>query len=363
MRVLTIKIRMYRIERVIVMDLSDRKRKILQAIIDEYIGTAEPVGSRAISKKENLGLSSATIRNEMADLEEMGYLIQPHTSAGRVPSDEGYRFYVNSLMQSYKIGMEAVAQLQNVLEARVSQLEKLIRYAGAIASNLTEYTTVVTAPKENNFEIKKIDLVMIASRTVMLIVVTRKVRSQAMNIDIDEATCAKLSEILNQNLAGLRAGDITFEKIDDMQKEIEQKLSLKPKVLIDILHFVYDTITEDNETEIYVNNAKSILRYPEYSNVEKAERILSFLEDKENLKKLVEADGGSGIEAKIGKENDFEILQDCSLVSMNYSLGDDAAGKIAVIGPKRMNYAKVFASLDLISNEIDKILGYYMNGN
>ena len=162
------------------MDLSDRKKKILQAIIDEYIGTAEPVGSRAISKKENLGLSSATIRNEMADLEEMGYLIQPHTSAGRIPSDEGYRFYVNSLMQDYKIGMDAVAQLQNMLESRVSLLDKLIRYAGAIAANLTEYTTVISAPKDDDSEIKKIDVVAVESHTVMLIIVTRRVRSASV---------------------------------------------------------------------------------------------------------------------------------------------------------------------------------------
>ena len=327
------------------MDLNDRKRKILQAIIDEYIGTAEPVGSRSISKKENLGLSSATIRNEMADLEEMGYLIQPHTSAGRIPSDEGYRFYVNSLMRKYKIGMEAVAQLQSILETRVSQLEKLIRYAGAIASNLTEYTTVVTAPKEQEFEINKIDLVPIASQTVMLIVVTRTVRNN----------------ILNEHLAGLKAGEITFDKIQDIQKDIENRLSLHPKVLIDIMHFVYETITDSGETEIYVNNAKSILKYPEYNDVEKAEKIFTFLDDKENLKKLVASSDSDGIEAKIGKENDFEILQDCSLVTINYSLGNKKAGKIGVIGPKRMNYSKVFASLDLISNEIDKILNEYIS--
>lgn len=344
------------------MDLSDRKRKILQAIIDEYIGTAEPVGSRAISKKENLGLSSATIRNEMADLEEMGYLIQPHTSAGRVPSDEGYRFYVNSLMQKYQLGMEAVAQLQGIMEMRVRQLEKIIRYAGAIASSLTDYTTVISAPKESNSEINKIDLVLISARTVMLIVVTQTVRSQVMNIDIDGASCAALAQILNKNLTGLCASDITFEKINEIQREIEQTLSLEAKVLIDIMHFVYDTITLDSETEIYVNNAKSILKYPEYSNVEKAQEIFTFLEDKEKLKELIESGSGDGIEAKIGKENDFEIMKDCSLVSMNYSVGDKAGGKIAVIGPKRMNYSKVFASLDLISNEIDKILSYYMNG-
>lgn len=343
------------------MDLSDRKRQILQAIIDEYIGTAEPVGSRAISKKETLGLSSATIRNEMADLEEMGYLIQPHTSAGRIPSDEGYRFYVNSLMQRYQIGMEAVEQLKGMLETRVSQLEKVIRYAGAIASNLTDYTTVVTSPKAQDFEIRKIDLVPIANQTVMLIVVTHTVRSQAMNIDVNDEMCNALTQILNDSLAGMKASEITFENIQSIQKEIESRLSLSPKILIDIMHFVYETITDGGETEIYVNNAKSILKYPEYSNVEKASQIFSFLEDKENLKKLIDSSDGDGIKAKIGKENDFEILQDCSLVTINYSLGNKATGKIGVIGPKRMNYSKVFASLDLISNEIDKILNEYIS--
>lgn len=345
------------------MDLSDRKRKILQAIIDEYIGTAEPVGSRAISKKENLGLSSATIRNEMADLEEMGYLIQPHTSAGRIPSDEGYRLYVNSLMQKYQLGMEAIAQLQSVLETRVSQLEKVIKYAGTIASTLTDYTTVAAAPKAGSFEIKKIDLVPIAAQTVVLIVVTQTVRNQVMNINIDSESCTALAKILNKNLAGLTADEITLDKLHNIQNESENALKLSTKVLVDIMHFVYDTITGEEETEIYVNNAKSILKYPEYSDVEKAERIFTFLEDKENLKMLVASNDSEGVQAKIGKENDFEILQDCSLVSINYSLGDKNAGKLAVIGPKRMNYAKVFASLDLISNEIDKILNYYMNGD
>ena len=147
----------------------------------------------------------------------------------------------------------------------------------------------------------------------------------------------------------------------DIQKDIENRLSLHPKVLIDIMHFVYETITDSGETEIYVNNAKSILKYPEYNDVEKAEKIFTFLDDKENLKKLVASSDADGIEAKIGKENDFEILQDCSLVTINYSLGNKKAGKIGVIGPKRMNYSKVFASLDLISNEIDKILNEYIS--
>ena len=343
------------------LELNDRKKKILQAIIDEYIGTAEPVGSRAISKKEDLKLSSATIRNEMADLEEMGYLIQPHTSAGRIPSDEGYRFYVNSLMQNYKIGMEQIAQLQNLLEARVSQLEKLIRYTGAIASNLTEYTTIISAPKDEDSKINKIDLVPVEPHTVMMIVVTKRVRSGTVNANLNREACERLSQIINKKLHGKKTADITKDDIEEIR--VNAQNLIKENTLKNILDYLYDTIKADTDTEIYVTNANSILSYPEFSDVNKAKNMLSFLDDKEKLRKLTEADTGEGIEAKIGKENDFEILQDSSLVSMNYTLPSGAAGKLTVIGPKRMNYSKVFASLDLISNEIEKILNYYMNGS
>ena len=333
------------------MDLNERKRKILQAIIDEYIGTAEPVGSRAISKKQNLGLSSATIRNEMADLEEMGYITQPHTSSGRVPSDAGYRFYVNQLMQRYQLGMEEIARLQNELEEKVNQLEKIIRRAGLITSALTDYTTVVTAPSQSDEKINKIDLVSI------------RVRNQIMTADIDAQTCIKLAEILNRNLCGLSGDEITFEKIKALEEEIRVRLDIHTKVLINIMNFVYETITAPEDTEIYVNNTKSILKYPEYRDVDKAREMMNFLEDKENLKRLIGSSNEDGISAKIGTENNLEVLNDCSLVTVNYSLGEKVVGKLGVIGPKRMNYAKVFASLDLISNEIDRLLEYYINGD
>lgn len=345
------------------MDLNERKRKILQAIIDEYIGTAEPVGSRAISKKQNLGLSSATIRNEMADLEEMGYITQPHTSSGRVPSDAGYRFYVNQLMQRYQLGMEEIARLQNELEEKVNQLEKIIRRAGLITSALTDYTTVVTAPSQSDEKINKIDLVSIGARKVMLIVVTHRVRNQIMTADIDAQTCIKLAEILNRNLCGLSGDEITFEKIKALEEEIRVRLDIHTKVLINIMNFVYETITAPEDTEIYVNNTKSILKYPEYRDVDKAREMMNFLEDKENLKRLIGSSNEDGISAKIGTENNLEVLNDCSLVTVNYSLGEKVVGKLGVIGPKRMNYAKVFASLDLISNEIDRLLEYYINGD
>lgn len=346
------------------MDLSERKRKILQAIIDEYIGTAEPVGSRAISKKRELGLSSATIRNEMADLEEMGYLIQPYTSAGRVPSDAGYRFYVNQLMERYQIGMEAIARLQEELRIKVNKLDNAIKKAGMLASALTNYTTFITSPSGGSSVINKIDLVPIGAGAVMLIVVTANVNSRVMNAELDSDTCARIADIFNSKLRGLSADSITFDTVKELETEIGKELPLHPKVLISIMNFVYETISETEDAEIYIQNAKSILRYPEYADVMKAQKMFELFENKEGLKKLIGAsDVQDGVRASIGMENGSEILKDCSLVTVNYSMGGRSAGKIGVIGPKRMNYAKVFASLDLISGEIDKLMNYYLKGD
>ncbi|MDD6483369.1 MAG: heat-inducible transcriptional repressor HrcA [Clostridiales bacterium] len=343
------------------MDLSERKRKILQAIIEEYITTAEPVGSRVISRKEQLGLSSATIRNEMADLEEMGYLIQPHTSAGRVPSDEGYRFYVNSLMQRYKLGVEAVVELQKAMEERVSQLEKTIRKAGALTSMLTEYASFVTTPKPLS-KIRKLELIPMEHSQVMLIVVTHTAKSCILRTDLNPQECLELTRLLNDQLAGLTAEEISREKVMQIQKAVLEVMPIEPQALVDIISFVYDTISAMDSADIYLNNAKLILKYPEYSDVSKAREIFEFLEDKENLKKLAASGAGSGVNAKIGKENGLEILKDCSLVTVDYSVNNRTMGRLGVIGPKRMNYSKVFASLDLISSEIDKILKFYITG-
>lgn len=340
------------------MDLNDRKKRILQAVIDEYIGTAEPVGSRAISKNESLNLSSATIRNEMADLEEMGYLIQPHTSAGRVPSDEGYRFYVNSLMRQYRMGMEAIAELQKAFQLKITRLDQIVRYAGSIASTLTDYTTVVTTPDINTSKLRKIDLVHISSGKTMLIIVTETVQSQIMNINLSESECSLIALALNKRLSGLDLDEITLERVLDVKKELIN--TIDDEMLSRVIQFVYETINARLDSEIYVSNIQSILKYPEYKDVAKAGEMFSYLEDRDRLKRLILTDTSEGINAKIGSEIEDEILKDCSLVTVNYSLGDKKGGKIGVIGPKRMNYSKVFASLDVISGEIDKILKYYI---
>ena len=340
------------------MELNERKKQILQAVIDEYISSAEPVGSRAVSKKNELGLSSATIRNEMADLEEMGYLIQPHTSAGRIPSDAGYRFYVNSLMRRYQLGLEAIERLQAELAGRISRLDRAVKRAGFLAAMLTDYTTVISAPTSASAELKKIDLVPISDSAVMLVIVTDTVRSRVISANVGHDDCERLAAILNGKLKNKTADDISYDTIQAIENEIRQSIDVEPKLVINVLNFVYESIAEGDEGEIYIANAKSILQYPEYRDPDKARDMLSFLEDKQKLRQLIAATDGDEVMAKIGNENGSEILKDSSIVTVNYSLDGKAVGKVGVIGPKRMDYAKVFASLDLISHEINKLVGY-----
>lgn len=344
------------------MELNDRKRRILQAVIDEYIGTAEPVGSRAVSKVKNLGLSSATIRNEMADLEDMGYLVQPHTSAGRIPSDAGYRFYVNSLMSRYRLGMEAIENLHLELERRVNQLDKMIKKAGAVTAALTDYTTFVTSPNQDAAKIKKLDVVDLGDNRSLLILITSDgiVRNRMLNLSLGAEDSARLGYILSKKLSGLSNDEIDFEKIKEIESMVSSNMTISPKVLVNILNFVYDAIGDLSNQEIYIDNAQSILRFPEYKDVDKAREIFGFLENKDNLKKLVSSkQDDKDIHVTIGDENIPDELKDCSLVTVNYLLDNKSVGKIGVIGPKRMDYAKVFASLDLISTHIDKILNMY----
>ena len=342
-------------------DLSERKRRILQAVVEEYIATAEPVGSRAISKRQELGLSSATIRNEMADLEDMGYLMQPHTSAGRIPSDLGYRFYVNRLMQKYRIGMEVIEGLQQQLQSRITRLDRVIRTAGLAASLLTEYTTFITAPASEDAVINKTDIVPVGEGKAMLLIVTEKVRSRLVSIPLDAEQCAALAAALQEAFCGRTIADITEDAV-----RLAAPPGIDAAVIDRIAAVLCETAHESDGSEIFVQNTKSILSYPEYSNVGKAKEMLEFLENKEELKKLlIEADSTGGednsVRARIGAENSSEILNNCSLVTVNYTVDGRVAGKIGVIGPKRMNYAKVFASLDLISHEIENLMDQFEN--
>lgn len=339
-------------------DLNERKSKILQTIIDEYISTAEPVGSRAISKKNELGLSSATIRNEMADLEEMGYLIQPHTSSGRVPSDSGYRFYVNTLMTRYQNSVENMERLQFDFEKRVTQLEMLVNKMRTALSAVTDYTTFITTPDFKRSVIKKIDLLSLSPGTILVILITDDgvVKNRIISADIGEYELDDLRNKVNEEFAGIAANEITHQKIASFQEKT--KTSMNPKSFIEILGFIYETIEMLDEQEVYIDNAKSILQYPEYNDLDKARRMFGFLEDPKNLKSVMNTGDNEnhGVSVTIGSENDAEELKDCSLITVNYSVGGKAAGKIGIVGPKRMNYDQVIRSLESVSEHIDKIL-------
>ncbi|MBQ7794323.1 MAG: heat-inducible transcription repressor HrcA [Clostridia bacterium] len=347
------------------MDLSDRKQKILQAIIDEYIGTAEPVGSRAISKRNELGLSSATIRNEMADLEDMGYLVKPHTSAGRIPSDIGYRFYVNSLMQRYQISVEAVERLKEELFNRVNQLDVLIKKAGVMASVLTEYTTVFTAPSLGRSVIRKLDIISMSGANSLLLLVTKAglVKNKMIDAAVDDYEAAELTAAINRVLSGKTCDEITESDFEEICELALRETDIDERKISLVIGYVAEWIRTLGESEVFVNNSRAILQYPEFSNVGKAREMLDFLEDKDNLIKIMESGHNTeGVGIKIGAENDFKELENTSLVTVDYKIGDRTLGQIAVIGPKRMNYAKVIASLDLISTQIDSILKQFTEG-
>lgn len=337
------------------MDLSERKRKILEAIIEDYISSAEPVGSRTISKHTDMGLSSATIRNEMSDLEDIGYLISPHTSAGRIPTDAGYRFYVNELMEQYKMAQQDVVTLRRFFTAGILQLDKLIRQAGSVVSNLTNYTTIAVTPELKESYIKRFELVPVDRDTALLVLITSEgiVRNQLINVSEDALSLRNLSVVLNEKLTGLTLEEINLVRIN----EIQQILGANATVLMPILNFIHQAISELDGSEVYVANTQNILNHPEYYDLSKAKEILSLLEDKESLKHAVDqADSGDGISIVIGSENKMDEMKGTSIVTAKYMSNGKMLGKLGIVGPTRMNYAKVIASLDYIRKNMDTII-------
>ena len=248
-----------------------------------------------------------------------------------------------------------IEQLHMALEQKVNQLDTIIKKASYITSTLTDYTAFITTPDLKTNSIKKCELVSISGGCSLFIIVTQSgiVRNKMLNLSLDDKMATTLGEIINKNLSGLCTTDITFERIQSMQSELSKRVKLEPRVLINILNFIYEAIGELDDTEIYIDNTKSILKY---NDIEKAQKMFTFLEDKKNLRQLIEGNYDKKVNIKIGSENEAEELKDCSLVTVNYSLNDKTVGKLGVIGPKRMDYAKVVASLDCISNHIDKIL-------
>ncbi len=344
------------------MFLDDRKRRILQAIIDDYIDTAEPIGSRTIARKHELGLSSATIRNEMADLEEMGYLAQPHTSAGRVPSDKGYRLYVDELMKTRELTIEEIDTIKKALEIRINEMGQLIRQASMIMSKITKYTSIAMTPVMKKSSLKAVQVVPIQPGRALVIVVTNAsvVRNSLVKIgeNVSPECLIKISNVLNSEMNGFTLEHINSNAI----KDIEKKLGISMEILLPILDGVVDCINQIDYSEIFLDGATNILNYPEFRDIMKAKEFLDILDEKDMVYSLLNGLSGSeDLKVKIGEENEIREIKDCSLITATYSFGNLVLGTIGVIGPTRMEYAKVISSMEFLkkklNHEIIKLIG------
>ena len=340
------------------LELDERKTKILNAIIRNYLETGEPVGSRTISKYTDLNLSSATIRNEMADPEELGYILQPHTSAGRIPSDKGYRFYVDHLMEEKNREVDDMKQF--VIEHTEKMEQVLQKVAKVLAAN-TNYATMISVPQYSGSKIKFIQLSRVTPLQLVAVVVSDNnvIRNQIINLDeeMDDQTILKLNLLLNTNLNGVPIQDINLGMI----ARLKEQAGVHGSVVGTVLDAVADTIQEDeDDMQIYTSGATNIFKYPELADTSKASELISAFEEKQDLVDLVKErmsdTENTGIQVYIGDEMPVQTMKDCSVVTATYELGKGMHGTIGIIGPKRMDYANVVDSLKALKVQLDELI-------
>ena len=338
------------------MRLDDRKWKIFNAIIKTYLETGEPVGSRTISKYADLNLSSATIRNEMADLEEMGLIIQPHTSAGRIPSDQGYRMYVDYLMEQKD---KEVKEMQNMMIQKQDRMESVLKQVVKILANTTNYATLISAPQYHRTKLKFIQLSIISETQLLAVVVAEGniVKNKMLNFEhgLNNEMLLKLNILLNTALNGLAMEEINLGLIT----KLKEQAGIHSDVVSKVLDTVAETIQMDDEMEIYTSGATNIFKYPELSDSSRASELISAFEEKKELANLVTESMAQtsdiGIQVYIGNEAPIQNMKDCSVVTATYELGSGIRGTIGIIGPKRMDYEKVVDSLKTLKRQLDNV--------
>lgn len=337
------------------MTMDARKFRILKAIIDDYILTAIPVGSRTISKKYEMGLSSATIRNEMSDLEELGYLDQPHVSAGRIPSAKAYRLYVDQLLQNGSIRTGDAADVRAYFTNRAQQMEDVISRAAQALSGLTHYTSLVMSPKGAELRIRTLQLVPVSSQSALLVIVTDGgiMRDSVIRVgsEMDSDALYAVSRMLTERLSGH-----TLSEALALIKETERDMQAERPVLSGVAEFLNAVDSEGGKAKLTLGGASNILNFPEYSDVEKARCFLSVLETKDKLLKLMENHGEMAFTVRIGPETGIPELEDCSLVTATYRLSDNTHGTIGVIGPTRMQYGRVLSVLSAMGKQLTDLL-------
>lgn len=337
------------------MELDERKRIILGAVIESYIENAEPVGSRTIAKRKQLNISPATVRNEMADLEEMGLLEQPHTSAGRIPSDLGYRIYVDKLMKRYKLTAGEINHMRSLMQLRISEMETLIKEITNIYSRLIDYTVIATMPEQKQETIKHFQIMPIDEHNILLIIVTdsKGVKETKITLSrpINLYDAVQISSILNEKLAGLPCENININTIMKLQTE----LSEYDEIIQPILKFVYESISSEENSRIFYGGMVNLLNFPEYSNVNRAKELLEYLDNRSNLQKVIATKESEKVRIIIGSENNAIELNDCSIILSPYQIDGQTMGTIGFIGPTRMNYSKAVSNIEYLTKQLNQL--------
>jgi heat-inducible transcriptional repressor len=340
-----------------VMDMNERKIRILEAIIRDYIQTGDPVGSRTISKKYDLGVSSATIRNEMADLEELGFIMQPHTSAGRIPSDKGYRLYVDNLMERKHVNPEIERIITDMIRQKINRIDTLVEETAKLIAMLTNYATIASTTSITQPKIKHLQIVPIDDKSVVCVVVTdgNIVKNHIIRTpeELDFNLCMLLTNSLNETLSGTTLNEISLEKI---KTSIEEKMKGYGDLAVNVLQAIHDTLGHEELPDIFIRGANNILDLQEFGNKEKTREIFKLFEEKLHLVKLLDHNPNHKTTIRIGEENIFTPMKDCSIITTSYSIGGYTLGNIGIIGPTRMDYGQVVSVLEYVTTHITSML-------
>ena len=337
------------------MELTERKKKVLRSVVDLYIRTAEPVGSKAITELPDMKYSSATIRNEMADLTEMGYLEQPHTSAGRIPSAAGYRLYVDELMLDYRLSMDETHSINMAIEEKMQRVDKLVEKVAKLVSQATDLPAISVAARSGGATVKRFELILAGQGSIIAVVMLTS--DEVVNkliklpVNVDESDLKVLSAVLNATMTGLNADEFTPELLERVMMSAGAGASLVPV----ILEFTVDTLNKQASTNMAVAGQMRLLGQPEYRNIDKAQRVITSL-DEESLSNLPAImQNSNGTQVLVGPENVAQELKDTSVVMTKFDIGDGMQGMIGVVGPTRMDYAKVTARLSYFAESLSKM--------
>lgn len=339
-------------------ELSERKKAILKAIIDTHINLGEPVGSKYLTQYKQIAFSSATIRNEMAELEEMGYLEQLHTSSGRIPSELGYRFYVDQLMQQYRVTQAEIGELNKLYALKAAELDRILDRATKLMSMLTNYTGVALKHSPQKQTVARFDVMYLSPRSFILVMLTSsgnvKTKQVRLEFDVSHESVERLTGVLNEYVSGLDLDKITLPIILEMQRRVPDG----ERLIGPIIQSIYETVGASDDSELMFDGVNKLLNYPEYSDISSVRDMLGLFDNQDALREVLSESNIDRTNIYIGSENAVEVMNNSSLIFRTVKSHDKVIGAIGVIGPRRMDYSKVVALVDYMSENIGKILDF-----